>query len=251
MTNLFNNQVALVTGAGSGIGRDIAYQLAREGARVVVSDINDTGGHETVARIRERAGRAIYHRADTSKASEHEALVATAVKEFGGLHVAVNNAGIGGPQAPVGEYPVDGWDKVIGINLSGVFYGMRYQVPAMLRSGGGSIINIASVLGQVGFRNSSAYVAAKHGVVGLTKAAALEYGSQKVRINAVGPGFIRTPLVEKSLSPEALEYLEGQHAMNRLGESTEVAELVAWLASDRASFVTGGYYAVDGGYLAQ
>jgi NAD(P)-dependent dehydrogenase (short-subunit alcohol dehydrogenase family) len=251
MTNLLENKVALVTGAGSGIGRDIAYQFAREGAKVVVSDINDTGGEETVAHILDRGGRAIYHRADTSKPSDNEALVAAAIKHFDGLHVAVNNAGIGGPQAPAGEYPLDGWDKVIAINLSGVFYGVRYQIPAMLRSGGGSIINIASVLGQAGFRNSSAYVAAKHGVVGLTKAAALEYGTQKIRVNAVGPGFIRTPLVEKSLSPEALELLKGQHAMGRLGESPEVAEIVTWLASDRASFVTGGYYPVDGGYLAQ
>ncbi|HUQ08148.1 MAG TPA: glucose 1-dehydrogenase [Kofleriaceae bacterium] len=251
MTNLLNNKVALVTGAGSGIGRDIAYQLAGEGARVVVSDINDAGGEETVAQIRARDGHAFYHRADTSRPRDNEALVAAAVKQFGGLHVAVNNAGIGGPQALAGEYPLDGWDKVIAINLSGVFYGMRYQIPAMLSSGGGSIVNIASILGQVGFRNSPAYVAAKHGVVGLTRAAALDYGTQKVRINAVGPGFIRTPLVEKSLSAEALQHLEGQHAMNRLGESTEVAELVTWLASDRASFVTGGYYPVDGGYLAQ
>jgi NAD(P)-dependent dehydrogenase (short-subunit alcohol dehydrogenase family) len=251
MTKLLENKVALVTGAGSGIGRDIAFHLAREGARVVVSDINDTGGQETVAQILARDGRAIYHRADTAKPADNEALVAAAVKQFGALHVAVNNAGIGGPQALTGDYPVDGWDKVIAINLSGVFYGMRYQIPAMIQAGGGSIVNIASILGQVGFRSSPAYVAAKHGVVGLTRAAALDYGTQKVRINAVGPGFIRTPLVEKSLSAEALRFLEGQHAMNRLGESTEVAELATWLASDRASFVTGGYYAVDGGYLAQ
>ena len=251
MAKLLTNKVALVTGAGSGIGREIAYQLAREGAKVVVSDIVDAAGNETVQKIREREGTAIYLRADTSSPGDNEALVAAAVNEYGRLDIAVNNAGIGGPSAPVGEYPIDGWSKVIAVNLNGVFYGMRYQIPAMLKSGGGSIVNMASVLGQVGFKNSSAYVAAKHGVVGLTKNAALEYGQQKLRINAVGPGFIRTPLVEKSLSPEAMKFLEGQHAVGRLGESSEVAELVTWLVSDKASFVTGGYYAVDGGYLAQ
>jgi NAD(P)-dependent dehydrogenase (short-subunit alcohol dehydrogenase family) len=201
--------------------------------------------------LRDSKIQAIYVRADTSKPGDNEVLVAAAVKTYGGLDIAVNNAGIGGPQAPVGEYPLDGWDKVIAINLNGVFYGMRYQLPAMLARGGGSIINMASVLGQVGFRNSAAYVAAKHGVVGLTKSAALEYGTQKIRINAIGPGFIRTPLVEKSLSPEALTALAGMHALGRLGESHEVAELTTWLASDKASFVTGTYLAVDGGYLAQ
>lgn len=183
--------------------------------------------------------------------TDHEALVAAAVKGYGRLDIAVNNAGIGGPLAPTGEYPLEGWDKVIAVNLSGVFYGMRYQIPAMLQGGGGSIVNIASVLGQVGFRNSPAYVAAKHGVVGLTRGAALEYGTKKVRINAVGPGFIYTPLLEKNLSTEAMKFLEGQHAMGRLGQPQEVAALVSWLASDQASFVTGGYYAADGGYLAQ
>ena len=251
MTKLLDNKVALVTGASSGIGRAIAQQLGAEGASIVVSDIDDKRGTETVAMLRDNRVASIYVRADTSKPADHEALVAAAVKAYGGLDIAVNNAGIGGAQAPVGEYPLDGWDKVIAVNLSGVFYGMRYQVPAMLSRGGGSIINIASVLGQVGFRSSAAYVAAKHGVVGLTKSAALEYGPQKIRINAVGPGFINTPLLAKSLTPEALKALEGMHALNRLGEVAEVAELATWLASDKASFVTGTYLAVDGGYLAQ
>jgi NAD(P)-dependent dehydrogenase (short-subunit alcohol dehydrogenase family) len=251
MATLLKDKVAIVTGAGSGIGREIAYQLAAEGARVVVSDVSDRGGNETVARLRDKGAAAIYVHADMAKAADNEALVAAATKAFGGLDIAVNNAGIAGASAPVGEYPLDSWDKVIAINLTGVFYGMRYQLPAMVARGGGSIINIASVLGQVGFRGSAAYVAAKHGVVGLTKNAALEYGPQKVRVNAVGPGFIKTPLLENNLTPEAMKALEAMHALGRLGESPEVGELVTWLASDKSSFVTGGYYAVDGGYLAQ
>ena len=251
MPELFENKVALVTGAGSGIGRAIAYQLAREGAKVAVSDIDDAGGTETAEQIRGRGGRAIYVRADTSRPGDHEALVAAAVKELGGLHIAVNNAGIGGPRTSVSEYPIDAWDKVIAVDLSGVFYGMHSQIPAMLQAGGGAIVNITSILGQVGFAGSSAYAAAKHGIVGLTQTAALEYGLQRIRVNAVGPGFIRTPLVEKGLTPEALKLLEAQHALGRLGEASEVAELVTWLVSDKASFATGGYYPVDGGYLAR
>jgi NAD(P)-dependent dehydrogenase (short-subunit alcohol dehydrogenase family) len=248
---LLDNKVAIVTGAGSGIGREIAWQLAAEGATVVTSDVNENGGRQTVAHIEEQRGRAIFVKADTSSPRDNESLVSEAVKRFGGLHIAVNNAGIGGPSAPVGEYPIEGWDKVVSVNLSGVFYGMRYQIPAMLRAGGGSIVNIASVLAQVGFRSSSAYAAAKHGVVGLTQSAALEYGPQKIRVNAVGPGFIKTPLLEKNIDAAGLKMLEGMHALGRLGESAEVAEMVLWLCSDKASFVTGSYYAVDGGYLAQ
>lgn len=251
MSKLLENKVALVTGAASGIGRAIAYQYAAEGASVVVSDINDDGGLETLERIRARGGRAIFVRADTSKPADSEAVVAAAVKEFGALHIATNNAGIGGPSAPVGEYPIEGWDKVIAINLSGVFYGMRFQIPAMLKSGGGSIVNISSILGQVAFLNLGAYVAAKHGVVGLTQCAALEYGPHKIRVNAVGPGFIKTPIIENTLTPDAIKALAGLHPLGRIGEPSEVAELVIWLSSDKASFVSGGYYAVDGGYLTQ
>jgi NAD(P)-dependent dehydrogenase (short-subunit alcohol dehydrogenase family) len=248
---MLNDKVALVTGAGSGIGRAIAYELAEAGARVVVSDIQEEGGRETVRAIAAKGGQAAFFKADTSKPSENEAMVAETVKRFGALHVAVNNAGIGGPSAPIADYPLDGWEKVIAVNLSGVFYGMRYQIPALKAAGGGSIVNMASILGQVGFRNSAAYVAAKHGVVGLTKNAALEYAPDKIRVNVVGPGFIRTPLVEKSMDAKAMKALEGMHPLGRLGEASEVAELVLWLASDAASFVTGSYYAVDGGYLAQ
>lgn len=248
---MLQDKVAIVTGAGSGIGRACAEKLAAAGARVVVSDIDEEGGKESVRLIEDAGSEAVFFRADTSRPADNEALVADAVKRFGALHIAVNNAGIGGLRAPVGEYPVEEWDKVIAVNLSGVFYGMRHEIPAMQAAGGGAIVNMASILGQVGFRSSAAYVAAKHGVVGLTKNAALEYAREHIRVNAVGPGFIKTPLIENNLDAEMLEALEGLHAVGRLGEPDEVAELVLWLASDKASFVTGAYYAVDGGYLAQ
>lgn len=249
--SLLDKKSAIVTGAGSGIGRAIAVLYAKEGAGVVVSDIDEKGGAETVVQIKAAGGDAVFFRADTSKPEDNRKLVDEAVKQYGALHIAVNNAGIGGPLADAGEYPVDGWDKVIAINLSGVFYGIRYQIPAILNSGGGSIVNMASILGQAGTRMSPAYVAAKHGVVGLTKAAALGYADRKVRINAVGPGYIRTPMVENALDEATLQALVGLHPIGRLGNSEEVAELCLWLNSDKASFVTGAYYPVDGGYLAQ
>jgi len=251
MARLLEHKVALVTGAGSGIGREIALAYAAEGAKVVVSDIDERGGEETVLLARERGVETLFVRADTSRPEDGEALVRAAVERFGGLHVAANNAGIRGALAPVGEYPLADWDRVIAVNLSGVFYGMRFQIPAMLAAGGGAIVNIASVMAQVGFRNSPAYVAAKHGILGLTRTAALEYGARKIRVNAVGPGFVRTPLFEQVLTPEGLRKLEKLHALGRLGEATEIAELVLWLSSDKASFATGGYYPIDGGYLAQ
>lgn len=245
------DKVALITGAASGIGEATAKLFAAEGASVVVSDISEEKGTTVVDEIKEAGGKAIFVRSDTSKPDDHERLVKETVKAFGKLNIAVNNAGIGGASAPTGEYPVDSWQKVIDINLSGVFYGMKYQVPEMVKAGSGSIVNIASILGQVGFENSPAYVASKHGVVGLTKATALEYAKKKVRVNSIGPGFIYTGLVnEETMGKEAISSLEQKHAVGRLGTAKEVAELILFLASDKASFITGAYHPVDGGYLA-
>lgn len=243
-------RVALVSGAGSGIGRAVAIACAREGARVIVSDVAEDKGEETVREIVASGGEAHFVKADASKADDHEALVHAALQRFGALHAACNNAGISGVIAPLAEYPLDDWDRTVGINLTGVFYGMRAQIPAMLAAGGGAIVNVASILGQVGSAGSGAYVAAKHGVVGLTRTAALDYATQGIRVNAVGPGYIRTPLIEK-FGEDLLSGVQAKHPVQRLGRPEEVAEMIVWLLSDRASFVTGAYCAVDGGYLAQ
>ncbi len=247
---MLKNKIALVTGAGSGIGEASALLFAANGATVVLADMDMDGTNRVLTLIEKNGGKGAVVKCDVSKPEECEHLVNETLKTFGQLDIAVNNAGIGGPAALVGDYPIDGWDKVIGINLSGVFYGMRYQIPAMLKNGGGSIVNMASILGKVGFPMSSAYASAKHGVIGLTETAACEYATQGIRVNAVGPGFIKTPLLDKNLNEEQLKGIAAMHPMQRLGTAQEVAELVLWLASDKASFVTGAYYNVDGGYLA-
>lgn len=247
-----DGKTALVSGAGSGIGRAVALAYARDGANVVVSDIALEGAEETLALIRRQhpGAKCTFVRADASKPEDNEAVVQAALDEFGALHVACNNAGIGGELNPVGQLSVEGWQKVIEVNLSGVFYAMRAQIPRMLEAGGGAIVNMASVLGQVGSAGAAGYVSAKHGVVGLTRAAALDYASQGLRINAVGPGYIDTPLLD-ALPDDAREAIVALHPIGRLGRAEEVAELVAWLSSERASFVNGAYYPVDGGYLGQ
>ena len=241
---------AIVTGGVSGIGLAVAETLAASGARIAVWDLKQEAVDATVRNLKAKGAGAIGIALDVTDEAAVEAAVKRTVDELGGVDIAVNNAGISGPAASSGDYPIDGWRRVIDVNLTSVFLCQRAQIQAMRAAGkGGSIINMASILGQVGYAGSSAYAAAKHGVVGLTQTAAWEHAADRIRINAVGPGFISTPLLE-TMEPKVRATLEGRHAMKRLGTPEEVAALVAWLSSDAASFATGTYYAIDGGYLA-
>ena len=247
----FDNKIAVVTGGASGIGEAICKELASDGAKVVVADRDQTGIDRVVADIKSVGGTAAGFVIDVSNADQNAAMVAFVEKTYGALHLAVNNAGIGGPSAPTGEYPLDGWKTVIDVNLSGVFYGLRAEIPALLRAGGGAVVNMASILGSVGFANAVAYTSAKHALLGMTKVAAMEYAAKGIRINAVGPGFIDTPLLAKNLDADTLKYIAGLHPIQRLGRAEEVSALTCFLLSDRASFVTGSYHLVDGGYVSQ
>jgi len=253
MTDLrfdFSGRTAVVTGAASGIGREIALELGRSGALVVVSDLQEDGCQRVVDEITEAGGQARVFAADVTDEAAMKGLVAFAEAEGGGLHMAVNNAGVGGPSLPTGEYPAEDWRRVIDINLNGVFYGMRWQIPAMERAGGGAIVNMSSILGSIGFANAAPYVAAKHALLGLTKTAAMEYAQKGVRVNAVGPAFIDTPLLSANLSAEVMAGLAALHPMGRIGTPAEVSALTCFLLSSRASFITGSYHLVDGGYTA-
>lgn len=246
-------KVAIVTGGSQGIGAETVRAFAREGARVVISDVLDTVGQALADELNAAGSEALFVHTDVMKESDVRALVEKTVAHFGRLDFGINNAGIGGASAPTGEYKLEDWQHVIDINLTGVFLSMRYEIPALLNAGGGVIVNVASILGWVGFAGSPAYVAAKHGVIGLTKSAAIEYGAQNIRVCAVSPAFIMTPMLEKAgITPgsDAYNGLAQAHAMKRLGTPEEVAELILWLCSDGASFVTGSAILVDGGYVA-
>ncbi len=244
------NKTVIVTGAASGIGKATASLCAHHGANVVVSDIQEAEGKATVDAITTAGGKASFFKTDVSSPEDMEALVSFAVKTYDKLDVAVNNAGISGEINPIVDMSIEGWQKVISTNLNSLFYGMKYQIQAMLKSGGGSIVNVSSILGAVGFAGSAGYSAAKHGVIGLTQTAALEYAAHNIQINAIGPGFIDTPML-KALDDKMMQQVVSLHPIDRLGKSEEVAELILWLSSEKSSFVNGSYYPIDGGYLAR
>jgi NAD(P)-dependent dehydrogenase (short-subunit alcohol dehydrogenase family) len=245
----FADRVALVTGAASGIGRASALAFAREGARVAVADIDEAGGEETVSLVEGAGGAAIFVKTDVTKASDVQRLVEQAVAAYGRLDCAHNNAGILGDPARTGDYSEEEWDRIIAINLKGVFLCMRAEIPQMLAQGGGAIVNTASSAGLTGMARMPAYVASKHGVAGVTKAAALDYAKKNIRVNAVCPGFIDTPLVQRAGATQA--GADMYVPTGRIGQPEEVAEAVIWLCSNAASYVTGLCMAVDGAMTAQ
>ena len=247
----FEGKTALVTGGGSGLGEAISKDLAKNGVKVVVADVNLDAATRVANQITADGGTAVPFQGNTAVAEDSKKAVDFAVETYGALNYAVNNAGIGGASAPVGDVDIEDWDRVIAINLSGVLYGMRYQIPAILAAGAseGAIVNMASIHGAVAAPGNAAYTAAKHAVVGLTKNAAAEYGAQGLRVNAIGPGYIDTPLLAAA-PKEVVSGLEAKHPLGRLGTAEEVANVTTFLLSDKASFMTGSYVLVDGGYTA-
>jgi NAD(P)-dependent dehydrogenase (short-subunit alcohol dehydrogenase family) len=250
MHNDLQGKTALVTGAASGIGRAVALLYGQYGASVMVSDIDEVQGQQVVAELTAAGANAQFFKADVGDPDQCRALVQATVAAFATLDVACNNAGITGEMSLTADMSLEGWQRIINVNLNSVFFCLKYELEVMLKQGYGSIINMSSILGQVGTPTLAGYVTAKHGVVGLTKTAAQEYAAQGIRINAVGPAYIDTPLLS-AFSDETKAGLVALHPIGRLGRAEEVAELVVWLSSEKASFVTGAYYPVDGGYLAR
>ncbi len=250
---MFKNKIILITGAASGIGRETAIAFAEKKASVCISDVDADKLKETEELIRKKGGTVLSVAADISYEQEVKKLIEITVHEFGSLDGACNNAGVSGELQSTAEYPVKEWDRVININLRGQWLCMKYQIPEMLKKGAGSIVNVASILGLVGFANAPAYVAAKHGLIGLTKTAAIEYSSKGIRVNAIAPAFIETPMLERAgiTTDTAMKTLVTKlHPIGRLGNSREVANAITWLTSDEASFITGQTLLVDGGYTA-
>ena len=252
MAELMQDRVALVTGASSGIGRATALVFAREGAKVVVADLNVVGGQETVQLVKAAGGEAVFVETDVAQADSVEAMVQTALDTYGRLDCAHNNAGVEGVLSRTAEQTEQDWEPVIRINLKGVWLCMKYELPYMVQQGSGAIVNTASGAGLIGVKRMAAYVASKHGVIGLTKTAALEYAKSGVRVNAVCPGVIQTAMVERvsGRRPDVLEKMIAAEPIGRSGQPEEIAESVVWLCSDAASFVTGHAMAVDGGAVA-
>ena len=253
MAGRIEGKVALITGGSSGIGRATALLFAREGAKVAVADYNAEGGERTVKTIKDAGGAAFFHAVDVSNPQAVEVLINKVVETWGRLDYAFNNAGIEGQMALTPDCTIENWNRVIAIDLTAVFLCMKYEIAQMLKQGGGSIVNTASVAGLYGLAAAPAYVAAKHGVAGLTKTAALEFAQKGIRVNAVCPGFIRTPMVDRVLDKGVFseEQIFAAEPMHRMGKPEEIAEAVLWLCSEASSFVTGLPMPIDGGYVAQ